>query len=302
MPRQITKNIFKHLKQGNTTLAMCWKLRLKSGNELGFTNHDNDIVFDNLRYVAKSGFTASTVSNKSNLSVDGMDIQGVLDHDIITKADLLSGIYDNAEIWVFLINYLRPGDGIVKLQRGHLGEVKLGQDVFIAEVRGLVQALNAKLGEVFSPNCRAKFCDQRCKLSVSEYTIENLYVSDVIDHKNFLFDICENTANKNDDVEDKDADIDTKRKYISINSDIFSNGSIKFINGLNCDLRVVLKYCRDFEIQTLLPLPNIVNVGDKFQLFAGCNKTFNMCSKFYNNAVNFRGEPHIPNRHDSLNN
>jgi len=32
----------------------------------------------------------------------------------------------------------------------------------------------------------------------------------------------------------------------------------------------------------------------KFLAIPGCNKSLSMCSKRYNNAINFRGEPFIP--------
>jgi len=34
--------------------------------------------------------------------------------------------------------------------------------------------------------------------------------------------------------------------------------------------------------------------GDKYRAVIGCDKRFETCIKKFNNAVNFRGEPHVP--------
>jgi uncharacterized phage protein (TIGR02218 family) len=35
-------------------------------------------------------------------------------------------------------------------------------------------------------------------------------------------------------------------------------------------------------------------VGNSFSLVAGCDKSFTTCAEKFNNAINFRGEPHVP--------
>ena len=40
--------------------------------------------------------------------------------------------------------------------------------------------------------------------------------------------------------------------------------------------------------------PFNINVGDKFEITAGCDKEFSTCCSKFNNAINFRGEPNIP--------
>ena len=41
-------------------------------------------------------------------------------------------------------------------------------------------------------------------------------------------------------------------------------------------------------------MPNNIAAGDTFNAVAGCDKTFETCVAKFNNAVNFRGEPHVP--------
>ena len=40
--------------------------------------------------------------------------------------------------------------------------------------------------------------------------------------------------------------------------------------------------------------PYAIELGDAYEAIVGCNKQFNTCVNRFNNAVNFRGEPHVP--------
>lgn len=43
-----------------------------------------------------------------------------------------------------------------------------------------------------------------------------------------------------------------------------------------------------------LPMAELVQVGDKLSVYAGCDKQVNTCQAKFNNVLNFRGEPHLP--------
>jgi len=46
---------------------------------------------------------------------------------------------------------------------------------------------------------------------------------------------------------------------------------------------------------TLMEIPvRPIATGDAFDIFAGCDKTFETCRAKFANAANFRGFPHIP--------
>ena len=43
-----------------------------------------------------------------------------------------------------------------------------------------------------------------------------------------------------------------------------------------------------------LPMPFPVSICDAFTAKAGCDKTLETCISKFSNAINFRGEPHVP--------
>ena len=76
----------------------------------------------------------------------------------------MAGLYDHAEISVFQVNYTDTGQGVIPLREGWLGEVTFNDGRFVAEIRGLTQRLSQRVGELYSPSCRADLGDTRCKV------------------------------------------------------------------------------------------------------------------------------------------
>jgi uncharacterized phage protein (TIGR02218 family) len=283
-----------------TTFAICWRLCLRNGKVMGFTSHDEDIWISEECYCAHGGFTASAITSSGNLSVDNLDVEGVLDHESIKEEDILSGLYDHAEICVFLVDYLNPCVNVIKLRKGWLGEIKFGKSSFVAEVRGLLQAFTAKIGDLYSPICRAKFGDFRCKIDSSKFKIKDLYIAKIEDDKNFTF--CDANYKEQDFAEFLERQVNEQVGGELKKCASFSNGILEFQDGANVGLSVEIKYQDGFYICLKTSLPNRIKVGDKFSMITGCDKTFDACCGVYHNGVNFRGEPHIPNPQNILRN
>lgn len=147
--RNISPQLEAHFGSGLTTLATCWRLTRQDTTELGFTDHDRALVIDSLEYDSIAGFTPTTVESKSNISVDNLDLEGQTFPSKITESDLLAGLYDYAEIEIFMVNYEDLSQGKLVVKRGRLGEVTLNAQMFHAEVRGLTQHLSQTIGEVY---------------------------------------------------------------------------------------------------------------------------------------------------------
>jgi len=74
----------------------------------------------------------------------------------------------------------------------------------------------------------------------------------------------------------------------------FSGGEIEWLTGANAGRKMEIKEFSNKQFTLVLPMPNNVAVSDTFKAVAGCDKTFTTCYSKFNNAVNFRGEPHVP--------
>lgn len=263
--KKITAQLFAHLASPVTSLCYCWKLKLRNGKEFGFTDCDRDIMIDGLEYIANSGFSPSAISSSSSLAVDNLDIDGMLDNQIIKEEDILSGVYDYAEIEIFLVNYNDILAGKLNLRRGWFGEISFSKNRFVTEVRGLMQAFAKNIGELYSPNCRASFCDSACKLKVEQFTDAGT-VKWVINKSRFIV-----------------VGLDKINGF-------YNNGIIKFKDGETVEIK---SYFNN-EIETVLPVYKEVSIGQGFEITAGCDKVLTTCINKFDNAINFRGEPHVP--------
>jgi uncharacterized phage protein (TIGR02218 family) len=132
-----------HLDSGATTLAWCWRLTRADGTQLGFTDHDRDLAFDGTDFEAGCGFTGSEVKQSLGLSVDNLDASGALASDRLNEADLASGLFDDARVEIWRVNWADTAQRVL-VMAGSVGEVKRAEGAFTAELRSLAHYLHQR--------------------------------------------------------------------------------------------------------------------------------------------------------------
>ncbi len=264
-----------HLNGGATTLCWCWKIVRNDGATQGFTDHDEDVLFDGTTYEASSGFTASEVDSALGLSVDNLTVTGALSSAALNEADLAAGRYDNAQIEIWRVNWMNTAQRVL-MRKGTLGEVKRGKTAFEAEVRGLAQALNQSVGRVFGYSCDADLGDARCTVDLADPAFNGAgAVAGVGDNRRIAVSGLEAFADG-----------------------WFSGGKLTFTSGANSGVAMEIKRHAVAAGQVSIELwqspSEAIAVGDAFKVTAGCDKQFSTCKAKFNNAANFRGFPYMP--------
>src|SRR5262245_62553259 len=138
----ISSGLLTHISQDTTTLATCVKVTRRDGVILGYTTHDQPLTFDcdglgTVMYKAEGGYKRSAIESQLGLATDNLELEGLLDDAAITDSDILKGLYDNAELKFMLVNWQDLTQGVLKLRRGYVGQVMVGRDSFVCEIRGL---------------------------------------------------------------------------------------------------------------------------------------------------------------------
>jgi uncharacterized phage protein (TIGR02218 family) len=261
--------------QGSLTSAVYgWRLERRDGVTLGFTSHDRDIELDGLLHRASPGMEPSSILESIGLDTDGLDVQGAIDSSALSETDLIAGRWDNAKMHIYLFDWTQPLAGKRLLAIGELGEVSFSNTSFRAELRGLTSLLDAPIVPQTSPGCRATFCDAACGLNPQRFT-----------HIVSAGAVTGERVNM------------TAPLPGGINN--FAYGCARWINGPNCGILYdIINSGPDYLILARPPADTVhtgtAKAGTNMQVIEGCDKTLATCSARFGNAVNFRGEPHLP--------
>jgi uncharacterized phage protein (TIGR02218 family) len=270
MPKTISSALAQHLASEVTTLATCWKITRRDGVVRGFTDHVRDLEVDGVTYRAASGYTRTAIRSSADLAVDNLDVESVFADDGITEEDLRAGRYDFAEVRMFLVDYKDLGEGILKLRRGWLGEVSVRDGMYVAELRGMTQKLQMTVGELFTPDCAADLGDARCGVDLT-----------ALEESSMIDAAIGATA------------VETTLAQVT---GWYDGGELTWTGGANAGQTVAVRSwdAGSTTLSLFLPALYPIQAGDAFTIRPGCDKTFATCQAKFDNAVNFRGFPHVP--------
>jgi len=264
-----------HLASRVTTLCTCWRIKRADNIVLGFTDHDRTITFGGVDHEPDSGLDGSAAVSHAGLQVGGLDIKGAFTSDRIAEPDLEAGLYDDARVEAWLVNWTTPTERHL-MRVGSIGEVRRAGKEFIAEVRSLSHALDQERGRIFRATCDADLGDGRCTV--------NLASSDW-------------TANAIVSATDGSARISASVPGLRPTG-FFDQGALTFANGANNGRTTeVLRHLRNSDgdhIELWQPMAKPIEAGDAFTITAGCDKRFSTCRDRFDNIANFRGFPHMP--------
>lgn len=263
-----------HLAQEVTTKANCWQLVRRDGAIFFFTDHDQDLEVSGEIYLSAIGYQQTAIAADASLAVDNLEVTGILDSETLLAEELRAGLFDFAEIFLFTVNWADLSQGTMRLRAGTLGEISTTPGgTFQAELRGMAQRLAAKVGDIYTPECRADLGDAKCKVNLADFTVLAT-VTAVSDTRFFNLDVSDGRA------------VDGW----------FTGGALTWTSGANNGRSMEIKDWNQAAngIELFLPMPRPVGLGDTCRLYAGCDKRHDTCRDKFNNIINRRAEDFIP--------
>lgn len=166
--KNVAANMKTHLREEVTTLALCVIIRRRDGVTYRLTTFDEPLIYDEKTYTPYHSMTWTSIQTTLELDVDSSEFQAIMNSAAVNREDISAGLFDYAEVEMFLVNYEHPEYGPVRLRKGWAGEVVSREDgTYQAEVRGLTQVLATRLGAAYAPECRADLGDRRCKVPLA---------------------------------------------------------------------------------------------------------------------------------------
>ena len=273
--RDIPTGLAGHLREGATTLCRCWTLRRRDGRVLGFTDHDRDLVLDGVVHLAGTGLSAAEATAELGFAVGGGDVSGALAADGISEADILAGLYDDAEVETWLVNWAAP-DTRLRLDLASIGEIRRQDGAFAAELRGPLHRYDEEQGRLYRAGCAAELGDGRCRVDLAGVAFTG-----------------EGSVTATDGAARLSAS-----GLAGFPSGWFSGGRLLWLGGADAGASVeVASHVRDggeAVLELWRPAGRTIAPGDAFRVSAGCDKRLSTCRDRFGNVGNFRGFPHMP--------
>lgn len=276
---------------GVPTFCYLVKFQAKRGDVLGLTTLNRKVQYDDLlgavTYHADPGADPSAIESTADMGVDGGEIIALLPTDglPISEADILAGVWNGAEYYLYEVNYadLTPGRHVL-LKRGTLGEmwVKDGLAV-VTEIRGLTQDLKQNITPRFSVDCRTYLGSKETdELEYCGFDVDSITVAGTVTAVG-----AENTRMFTDSASAEAAGT-------------YQPGVIVFTSGLNAgpEKHQVALHSAGGQFSLRSPLRFPIQVGDAYTRREDCSKKVNGthgCKRFHgaNWIFRFRGEDQI---------
>lgn len=287
MSRSIPIALQAHLDQAATTTCRLLRIRLASGEEMGFSSTNAEITYDagdgELAYMRQSGFEQSAAVSTSSTAVDNSEARILLlPGTPFGEAAVVAGAFDGAQWWVFEVNYADLSMGHVTLGHGIVGKPKVGpRAAYVTlELRSWLDLLRQEPWEHWQRRCRVRAFgsqegDERfpCKYSLASEWVNDVAVTAVGVENNRSFTAASLTQ---DDA-------------------YFAPGMIEWTTGPNIGRSFEVAEFADGVMTLTFPTDYPITAGDEFNIRRDCTREWeghNSCQT-YGNRIHFRGEPKI---------
>ncbi|MET0154512.1 MAG: DUF2163 domain-containing protein [Rickettsiales bacterium] len=264
----ISPSLTEYMRNSAHILCHCWVVSRVDGETFRMCDFDRDVVHGGETYGA--GYAPAfdgdvTLSRGTDAGAMRFSGKG------LPEDDISKGLFDGADMRCFMVAPLFPEYGRADVMRGIVVEAKLQDGRFAFGVAGMGARASLIHMARFSPLCRAALGDARCGVDLDALSVSGEVTEEGEDaYRAFVFsDAPENAA-------------------------AFRCGKAKFTSGANAGAVFSVASVTENRVTLGESCPFPIAQGDAATLSPGCDKYFSTCMSRYDNAVNFRGEPHVP--------
>lgn len=283
---KITSVAFKsRLGDEASNIALCVRIVRRDGTQFGFSTWDQEFDFEfvnntdahgAITYYPHGAFSPSDSSSSSTLSVDNMEIAGVLSSESLSSSELSIGLFEEAEVTFFRLDPENLSEGEMIDKRGYIGQITLTEDTYKAELLSVAAFYKRNVGTISSPTCTVKrFCNEQCKLVEGDFTFAATVYGTVLPRDTVLDLTITGTLPANDK---------------------WTNGLVRVTylgNSFEREIREVVNSVSGRKTITLKEPFGFALTGLTGSIIQGCDRAIASCIAF-GNAINFRGMPHLP--------
>lgn len=290
--------------QDTTTECFLMRLLTKNGELLASTTLDSDLTYDPngdgddwgpALHLASEAFSPERIQQTGDLSVDNTNLLGwMVEGGLITKQQVLAGIFDYAQVRVYRVNYMSLSHGHEIVLSGTCGETVFTSTGWSTEFRSLTQQLKQPKSDLYSLTCTKTFGSQPYGTDFG--------TGDVLPMEEYSCGVAwtwvSGTVTAVDALEPKRIFTDTSIAQIAGH---YNPGVTEWLSGDNAGGQMEIDDNTTSVITLSLDMPFAIQIGDTYRRRQDCNKRDRLrngvtgdCKDKHNNLVNFGGQPDIP--------
>ena len=167
--RHISEAIATAFSQGAAKLCHVWLIERRDGVRLGFSDHDWALTFLGVDCAPDSALMQGASQQVLGLDqASSAAVSGVIDSAAISAADIAAGLYDEAKVGFYLVDWTSPAD-YAQTGTAYLAGIEARGGVadggsFIAHIEGPAGRLQRVIGRRYGFLCDAGLGDARCGL------------------------------------------------------------------------------------------------------------------------------------------
>lgn len=249
-------------------IAFCWRIERRDGGGLALTSHDQPLEVDGALYEPAPGMTPHAMKSATGLQGGDADVSGALTADALSRRDMALGLWDGASVRMIAVDWEAPDAEQLALVHGELGEIRTKDGAFEASLLGPLAKLNRPANPEASPSCRASFGGPQCQIDLAGRQLEAIVTGEV------------------GTVLTLDRTLGQEYRF----------GRLVYLGGDNRGRETAILSVNGNDV-TVRDVPRgAIEAGARVRLTQGCDKLLATCRDRFANAVNFRGEPHLPGR------
>jgi uncharacterized phage protein (TIGR02218 family) len=267
--------------------ADLYQFSLVGGGQLYYCGGDQDLTWNSITWSAGKSigpyFDRKDNKAKCHWKV-GVDVDS-LTFDVLPGASTIGseaflsfvrqGGFDGAELTLyraFMPSYGNTAAGTVIMFVGRVAEIDAGRSLATFTVNSHLELLNQNMPRnLYQAGCVNTLYDASCTLNAAAFAYSGTVAAG-----------STQSAIKNTLVQA---------------TSVFDMGHLTFTSGANNGFsRTVQTYFQGSPgtINLISPFPSAPVTGDTFLIYPGCDKACTTCAEKFNNLVNFRGFPWIP--------
>lgn len=172
MSKSVSAALLADIQKNATRLAVCLEIKRKDGNVLRLTNHDQAITLEGNRFRQDVPFSLSAIDTDSSLGVDTTELSFFCDGEVFELDHFRRGLYEYAEVRIFLVDFTAPLDGQMSLRKGWFGNIEWTENrVVKVTITGMLKILDFVVGRTVQPSCDADLGDARCMVAIDHSQI-----------------------------------------------------------------------------------------------------------------------------------